>query len=161
MSSGLQWAALTIGCWGLYGILLHQGSVAMGDPANGRLKAFLFVGVAYFLTAVLAPLALLAARGAGWDFPGAGMGWALLAGTVGAIGAFGVLLAFGAGARPAVVMTLVFAGAPVVNALVATTLAGSWGQVRWPFLLGIALAVTGGALVTTYKPAPPPASSGH
>ena len=45
-----------------------------------------------------------------------GMVWSLIAGIVGALGAFGVLLAFGAKGTPAVVMAIVFAGAPVVNA---------------------------------------------
>ena len=40
-------------------------------------------------------------------------------GLAGAGGAFGVLLAFGSGGSPASVMTIVFAGAPVINALVA------------------------------------------
>ena len=52
----LIFALGTVVTWGLYGIFLHMGQVGMSDPANGRYKAFLFVGVAYFLTAVLAPL---------------------------------------------------------------------------------------------------------
>ena len=49
------WFALaTVACWGLYGILLHAGQVGMGDPQNGRYKAFFWVGMAYFLIAVLA-----------------------------------------------------------------------------------------------------------
>src|SRR5262245_31609659 len=59
----LMFTLVTVLSWGVYGILLHKGQVAMGDPVNGRYKAFLFVGIAYFLTAVLAPLAMLAARG--------------------------------------------------------------------------------------------------
>ena len=108
----LLFSLLTVVSWGVYGIFLHSGQMAMGDPVNGRYKAFLFVGIAYFLTAVLAPLALLLARGASWSYPGRGMGWSLVAGIVGAIGAFGVLLAFGAKGTPAVVMSIVFAGAP-------------------------------------------------
>jgi hypothetical protein len=92
----LVFALLTVATWGLYGVFLHSGQTGMADPAAGRYKAFLLVGVAYFLTAVLAPLALLAARGAGWDFPARGALWSLAAGVVGAIGAFCVLLAFGA-----------------------------------------------------------------
>ena len=159
---GLGWlayVALTVVTWGLYGLLLHSGQQAMGDPANGRYKAFLFVGVAYLLTAVLAPLALLALRGASWHFPGGGIGWSLAAGVAGAVGALGVLLAFGAKGTPAVVMSLVFAGAPVVNALVSILLhppVGGWGSVRWPFFLGILLAALGGFLVTLYRPAPAP-----
>ena len=55
----LAYALITVASWGLYGAYLHQGQVAMGDPVNGRYKAFLFVGLAYFLTAVLAPLVML------------------------------------------------------------------------------------------------------
>ena len=42
----------TVVSWGVYGIMLHTGQLAMGDPVHGRTKAFLFVGLAYFLTAV-------------------------------------------------------------------------------------------------------------
>jgi drug/metabolite transporter (DMT)-like permease len=160
--AGLGWlayVAVTVLTWGLYGLLLHTGQQAMGDPANGRYKAFLFVGVAYLLTAVIAPLALLLARGADWHLPARGIGWSLAAGIAGAVGALGVLLAFGARGTPAVVMSLVFAGAPVVNALVAMVLhppRGGWGGVRWPFFLGILLAALGGFLVTLYRPAQAP-----
>ena len=156
---GLAWlgfALLTVATWGVYGVFLHSGQAAMGDPLNGRYKAFLFVGLAYFLTAVLAPLALLLAKGAGWQMPLRGMGWSLLAGIVGAVGAFGTLLAFGAKGSPAVVMSIVFAGAPVVNAVVALALhppAGGLRALRAPFYLGIALAAVGGCLVTLYRPA--------
>jgi predicted branched-subunit amino acid permease len=54
----------------------------MQDPQLGRYKAFLFVGIAYFLTAVLAPLVTLMLRGADWNYPRSGMGWSLLAGIV-------------------------------------------------------------------------------
>jgi drug/metabolite transporter (DMT)-like permease len=134
----------------------------MNDPVNGRYKAFLFVGIAYFLTAVLAPLAVLALKGASWSFSGKGVAWSLVAGIVGAAGAFGVLLAFGAKGTPAVVMSIIFAGAPVVNALYALTLhppAGGWQKLPWQFVLGIVLAATGGCLVSLYKPAPTPAAS--
>ena len=167
-STGMAWVAfalMTVATWGLYGNFLHAGQTSMADPANGRYRAFLFVGIAYFLTAVLAPLVLLAVRGAGWQFSPRGMGWSLLAGTVGAIGAFCVLLAFGAGGSPSAVMAIIFAGAPVVNAVYALSLhppAGGLGGIRWPFFLGIALAAIGGGLVTLYKPAarPPGARPG-
>ena len=154
----LMYALLTVVSWGVYGIFLHTGQVAMGDPINGRYKAFLFVGIAYFLTAVLAPLALLVAKGATWTFPAKGLWWSLIAGIVGAIGAFGVLLAFGAKGTPAVVMSIVFAGAPVVNALYSLYLhppAGGLGSLKPQFYLGIVLAAAGGCLVTFYKPNPP------
>jgi drug/metabolite transporter (DMT)-like permease len=155
----LVFALLTVVSWGLYGAFLHTGQVAMADPVNGRYKAFLFVGLAYFLTAVLAPLVVLKLQGAAWSFPARGALWSLFAGTVGATGAFCVLLAFGAKGTPAVVMTIVFAGAPIVNALYSILLhppAGGWTSIRWQFYVGLLLAVLGAGLVTLYKPAPGP-----
>ena len=157
--SWLVFALLTVSCWGLYGVFLHSGQLGMADPVNGRYKAFLFVGIAYFLVAVLAPLAILAASGADWNYPARGMTMSLIAGTVGAVGAFGVLLAFGAKGTPAVVMSIIFAGAPIVNAIVSMALhppAGGVGGIRWQFFAGIACAALGGCLVTLYKPNPAP-----
>ncbi len=162
-SPGMTWllfSLMTVATWGLYGVFLHSGQMGMADPAHGRYKAFLFVGIAYFLTAVLAPIGLLLASGASWSFPGPGAFWSLLAGIVGAAGAFCVLLAFGAGGSPSVVMSIIFAGAPVVNALVALSIhppAGGWSTVRWQFVAGILLAALGGGLVTLYRPGAPTA----
>ena len=164
----LIFALMTVACWGLYGIFLHAGQVEMADKQLGRYKAFLFVGIAYFITAVLAPLAVLLAKNASWSMPGKGMWLSLLAGILGAIGAFCVLLAMGAGAKsgmsPAIVavsvMSIIFAGAPIVNAIVAMCLhppKGGFGSIPVPFLLGILLAAVGGFMVTKFKPrsAPP------
>ena len=156
--TGLAWlvfALMTVASWGVYGLFLHAGQTAMGDPVNGRYKAFLFVGVAYFLTAIVAPAVILWSRGADWSFPVSGALWSLLAGTVGAIGAFCVLLAFGAKGSPTVVMSIIFAGAPIVNAVVAISWhppAGGFGALRPQFVLGILLAALGGYLVTVFKP---------
>jgi drug/metabolite transporter (DMT)-like permease len=71
-----------------------------------------------------------------------------------------VLLAFGARGTPAVVMTIVFAGAPIVNALYSVVLhppTGGWTSIRWQFYVGLLLAALGAGLVTLYKPAPGPA----
>lgn len=158
----IVFALMTVACWGVYGIFLHTGQVGMADAANGRYKAFLWVGAAYFLIAVLAPAAILLASGASWSMPPRGVGWSLLAGITGAVGAFCVLLAFGAKGHPAVVMSIIFAGAPIVNALVTIVMhppAGGWSSIRWPFVLGIVLAACGGMLVTLYKPAAPAPSS--
>jgi hypothetical protein len=155
----LAFALMTVAAWGVYGVLLHTGQMAMGDPVNGRYKAFLFVGIAYFLTAVLAPLVVLLMNGASWQMPVKGMSWSLVAGIAGAVGAFCVLLAFGAKGTPAVVMSIVFAGAPIVNAVVAIAMhppVGGLAAVRWPFVLGIVLAAVGGGLVTLYRPQPAP-----
>jgi hypothetical protein len=163
---GMTWlgfALITVAAWGVYGVLLHTGQTAMADPVNGRYKAFLLVGIAYFLTAVLAPLVVLALNGASWQMPPAGMTWSLIAGIAGAIGAFATLLAFGAKGQPAVVMAIVFAGAPIVNAVVALLLhppKGGFSALPWQFILGLVLAATGGFLVTRFRPNPPAARPG-
>ena len=152
--SWMPFVVLSILNWGLYGLFLHTGQSQMADPVFGRYKAFLFVGLAYLIVGVLASAILLAVQGATWNFTTGGMVWSLLAGVLGAVGAFGVLLAFGAKGSPAVVMSLVFAGAPIVNAIATIILHKLWGQIQWPFLLGIGLAAVGAFLVVTYKPAP-------
>ncbi len=150
------YALITVAAWGVYGIFLHTGQIAMKDPVLGRYKAFLFVGIAYFLTAVLAPLVVLWMKGCDWSlFTGSGCWLSLVAGIVGAIGAFAVLLAFGSGGKPAVVMTIIFAGAPIVNAVVGLLKnppPQGWGSIDLRFYLGIAMAIVGAALVTTFKP---------
>lgn len=156
---------MTVASWGLYGVFLHQGQASMGasdkgdlspeERAHNRYKAFLFVGLAYLLTAVIGSALILLLSGAEWTFTSGGVSWSFLAGIVGAVGAFGVLLAFGAGGKPAVVMSIVFAGAPIVNAIVALLWhppAEGWSMERWPFILGILLAAIGGCLVMLYKP---------
>jgi len=73
------------------------------------------------------------------------------------VGALGVLLAFGAKGSPGppVVMSLIFCGAPIVNALVGLAMhpphgvsAGRLGL----FVLGIVMAATGAFLVVWFKP---------
>jgi hypothetical protein len=94
-------------------------------------------------------------------FPGGGQWWSLIAGIVGAVGAFGVLLAFGAAPQPKaayvpVVMSIIFAGAPIVNAFVSLLYnhgpKDSHVVIQWPFWVGIAMAAAGGSLVALYKP---------
>jgi hypothetical protein len=159
----ILFAFLTVACWGVYGVFLHKGQMAMDSPANGRWMAFLYVGFAYFLVAVLAPLVMLRWNGASTNFfgyPGAGKTWSLVAGIVGAVGAFGVLLAFGAAPNPKpayvpVVMSIIFAGAPIVNAVVAMidhSPHGGVAAIKWQFWAGIVIAAAGAALVVLYKP---------
>ena len=157
----LTYAFLTVVTWGLYGVFLHSGQMAMGDPVFGRYKAFLFVGIAYFVFAILAPLVLLKAEGANFTFTSKGIWISLFAGTLGAVGAFGTLLAFGAKGSPAVVMSIVFAGAPVVNAVVAMAMhppKDGIAAVPWQFYAGIVMAAAGGCVVSLYRPPPAPAA---
>ncbi len=55
-TAGMAWlifALMTVVSWGLYGVFLHTGQVSMNDQVHGRYKAFLFVGFAYLVTAVV------------------------------------------------------------------------------------------------------------
>jgi hypothetical protein len=162
----LFFALLTVVSWGVYGVFLHKGQVGMADPNNGRYMAFLYVGIAYFLVAVLGPLVMLKLQGGRLDFlsyPAKGLWWSLIAGIVGAVGAFGVLLAFGAAPQPKsayvpVVMSIIFAGAPIVNAFASLGShppTGGFGAIKWQFWVGILLAAAGGALVSKFKPESP------
>jgi hypothetical protein len=54
-------------------------------------------------------------------------------------------------------MSIIFAGAPIVNAVAAMIVhppKGGIGSIRWPFFLGILMAAMGGFLVTKFKPDP-------
>ena len=169
LSAFMNWiffALLTVATWGVYGVLLHSGQSQMlgGEgpiDAEARYKSFLFVGLAYFLVAVLCPLILLMIKGKAFSgYSSGGMLWSLIAGIAGAIGAFGVLLAFGSGGKPWVVMSIIFAGAPIVNVLYALYQhppKAGWAAIQPQFILGIALAALGGFLVTYYRPDKPAA----
>lgn len=147
----MSWIFFVVGAvlsWGLYGPMLHKGQVALGNP----LKAFLFVGFAYFLVGVLVPLASLASQGELRGFTSAGATASTAAGILGALGALGVIYAFQAGGTPLWVMPLVFAGAPIVNVLYSM-----WEHppktAPSPMLyVGFLLAAAGAYMVLHYKP---------
>jgi len=141
---------LTALCWGAYGPVLHFGREAM----HSSLRPFVCVGAAYFVIAVLVPLALLARGGERGSWTSKGVIWSLLAGTAGALGALGVILALGFGGKPIYVMPLVFGGAPVVNTLLSAALGKAFDQLRAPFLAGLILVILGAVTVLVFKPQP-------
>jgi hypothetical protein len=159
----LVFAGLTVFSWGIYGVLLHKGrgQMPMGPEApHAGLKAFLFVCIAYALIG-LAAAAVLKLRGSNWSFTAGGIQWSLIAGVAGAVGAFTLVLALGAaaqlykGAAAAAVMPIVFAGAPIVNTLVAMSVhppEGGWKALPLPFVLGCVLAATGAFMVAKFAP---------
>jgi hypothetical protein len=186
-TTALAFAFGTVLCWGIYSVMLHMGSVGMKpagmldgkmvppDLLSLRMKAFLQVGIAYFIVGVIIPLIIIWLRapaggaateatrlaGRGWDFPTTGLTWSFWAGMAGALGAFFLLMAISAGTTPAenkllplIVPAIIFAGAPIVNTLVSTTKEGNWANVNWKFILGMALAATGTAMVMKFKPTP-------
>ncbi|GIX01014.1 MAG: hypothetical protein KatS3mg111_4346 [Pirellulaceae bacterium] len=152
----LAFTALTFLSWGAYGPVLHRGSEALH---HDTLRAFVGVGLAYFLIAVLLPLALLRKLREGGRWTIRGSVFSFLAGAVGAIGALGVILALVYGGKPVYVMPLVFGFAPVVNTLVTATLSGTFNQIRPIFVAGILAAAVGAAGVLYFKPAPAAASA--
>ena len=152
MKLWLLFVALTILCWGAYVPAIHAGQKAVGGK-SAALWAFTLVGVAYFLVAVLAPLGLLAARGEIGAIPPVDkMGVGLFAGALGAVGAFGVILALTNGGTPLTVPPLVFAGAPIVATFIGMALHRPANPPHPMFYIGILLAAAGAAIVLRFKP---------
>lgn len=142
--------ALAMFSWGAYGPVLHRGQGAMG---GSRLRPLVCIGVAYFLIAVLVPLALLVPMGdtGTWDMRGTF--WSLGAGSLGALGALGTILAFTFGGKPFTVMPVVFGCAPVINTLATIALAHTPPAAVSPFFLaGMLIVAVGAAIVLTFGP---------
>ncbi len=138
--------------WGCYGPMVHWGQAHMG---MSRLRPLVCVGLAYFLIAVLIPLGLLQANlEPNWQASTTGFVWGLVAGTLGAVGALGVIMAFVAGGKPIYVMPLIFGGAPVINTLVTMSLVTPGLAPTFPFYIGLAMVVAGAVTVLIFAPKP-------
>jgi uncharacterized membrane protein len=135
--------------WGLYGPALHKGQVALGNP----LRALLCVGVAYFLIGVLVPVVVLHQQGQLKNFNTNGTVTATLAGALGAAGAVCIIWAFRNGGLPTYVMPVVFAGAPIINALISMALHPPKTSPNPLLYAGFVLAALGTYMVLRYKPA--------
>ncbi|MFH1301510.1 MAG: hypothetical protein ABIK07_10655 [Planctomycetota bacterium] len=147
--------------WGVYVPLVHVAA----QKLNSNLRAFLFVGVAYFLVAVLIPAFFIfvlgkdpTAKGTP-NFDSGPIMWGIAAGTAGAIGALCVIFAVTTGGKGAAIYVapLVFAGAPIINTIATITYfhpAKTMPDLR--FFLGLVLAAAGAAMVMIYKPVDKP-----
>jgi hypothetical protein len=149
--------------WGLYVPTVHAAQSALKSP----LRAFLFVGVAYFITAVLIPSLFVFVLN--WDptvKPGMTPNFdtracliGIFGGVLGAAGALCIIFAVNLGGKEATlyVPPLVFAGAPIINTI-ATILYFNPAKKMpdWQFFLGLIMAACGAALVMIYKPTSPP-----
>ncbi len=147
----MLWILFVVGAvlsWGVYGVSLHKGQIALGNP----LRALLCVGVAYFLIGVLVPVAGLASQGQFKDFNTGGTVAATLAGALGAIGAVCIIYAFKAGGLPVYVMPLVFGGAPLVNVLVSMKIHPPRMAPHPLLYVGFLMASIGAGLVLYYRP---------
>ena len=147
----MLWILFAVGAavsWGLYGPVLHQGQVDLKNP----MRALLCVGVAYFLVGVIVPVITLSSQGQLGGFTTKG---SLLAGAGGALGALGavcIIYAFRSGGIPTYVMPLVFAGAPIVNALFSMILHPPKQAPNPLVYVGMLLAATGAGMVLYFKP---------
>lgn len=128
------WQAFVLGAvlsWGTYVPVLHEGQARLGapkGPSAGSVRAFLCVGLAYFITAVVIPIILLALNAAGGEqldfshegrFNSPAFAFATLGGIAGAAGALCIILSIKNGGKPLYIAPLVFAGAPIVNAIIS------------------------------------------
>ena len=149
----LLFSLIKVGALGIYGILLHASRIAMVDPTHAKYKTLLFAGVGYSLVAIVGSSLILKFKGIPWRFPIKGMVLATLAGVASGTAALGILLAFQAEGTPAVVMTILFTGASLINAVVALTIdTPEAGGLRWQFIVGLQLAILGICMVTIYRP---------
>lgn len=155
--------------WGVYGPLLQRGHHLMGT--EGRLRPFICVGFAYLLVAIVGPILVMYTMGIdrgeglfhGWTVRG--IIWSTLAGAVGALGAFTLIMALGAGGAPSTiyVMPLVFGVAPVISTFTSMYLNGLLGKISPFFAAGLILVAAGAItiLITAPKPAKKPAKDEH
>ena len=151
----VHWLVFVVGtiiCWGAYIPMIHSGQLGFGNP-KGPMRAFMFVGVAYFLMALIVPgILVFYAKQEPAIFPAKGMIFSTLAGVLGALGAVGVILALTHGGKPMTVPPLVFVGAPIMSVVVAMALHPPKAWPAWQFYVGILFAAVGAALVLRYKP---------
>ena len=162
----LNWLAvgLSIGlavlCWGSYGPFLHIGQSKMG---GSRLRPFCCVGIAYFLIAVIIPVVLLVSMAmhqtSGYRIPG--MIWSILAGTCGAMGALGIILAFTYGGKPIFIMPLVFGFAPVINTIASIVEKGKFDSLNAMFAGSLLLGILGAVTVLLNAPKSAPHGNPH
>jgi hypothetical protein len=148
----MTWVIFVAGAvlsWGVYGVMLHQGQVMLGNP----LKALLCVGVAYFLVGVLVPVTVLSAQGGLGAFSPAGLRAATVAGMLGAAGAVCIIYAFRTGGIPLYVMPLVFGGAPIVNVLYSMAIHPPKIAPNPMLYVGFALASIGAGMILYFRPA--------
>ena len=163
-------------CWGTYVPLIAFG----GKELKSRYGAFLCVGVAYFLVAILIPVGRFMLDYEKWpDFSAkmSGTAFATLAGVAGALGALCVIFANATASKPEdriYIAPLIFALAPVINTVVSlfwhptSDLPASFGWPHrspgWELYIGILLVAIGAGLVlyskesgeTPGKPTPQP-----
>jgi hypothetical protein len=176
--SGIPWwgYVLLAGlAWGTYVPLIFYGGTELTTrpgTIGGRLASILCVGVAYFVLAVVIPVALMLTRDdAKPEWRLTGLVFSALAGAAGAVGAICVIFASKAavdqarlaGLEPAAyriyIAPLIFALAPLINTLLSLVWHPqpgnpwhfAWETPGWKLPAGIVLAAVGTFLVLLSK----------
>jgi len=165
--------------WGTYVPIIFYGGSELGGKPNARLMAILCVGMAYFVMAVLFPLALFLSGQQEWPtLKTTGLVFASLAGVAGAVGAICVIFAskaameaglaakqldptFEVSSYRVLIAPLIFGLAPVINTLLSTVWHPKPGNPfnftfdppGWMLWVGILLVATGTGLVLYSKEA--------
>jgi drug/metabolite transporter (DMT)-like permease len=181
----IPWWGYVIGAglaWGTYvPLVFFGGQMLTGDlktaPLGGRLASILCVGVAYFVLAVVIPVALMMTRDdAKPDWKPVGLVFSALAGVAGAVGAICVIFASKAATDAArlegltgadiakyrmYIAPLIFCLAPIINTVLSSIWhpngkTGEWAvfhfeSPNWKMWLGIAFAAVGTFLVLFSK----------
>lgn len=179
----IPWWGYVIGAglaWGTYvPIVFFGGQMLTGDlrtaPLGGRLASILCVGIAYFVLAVVIPLALMMTRSdAKPDWKPVGLIFSGLAGVAGAVGAICVIFASKAATDAAklegltgsdiakyrmYIAPMIFCLAPIINTLLSTVWhpnKDGWANFHleipsWKMWLGIGFTAVGTFLVLFSK----------
>ncbi len=153
----LLYAASVALFWGLYGPALAQSRTALLSP----FKPYMMIGLAYLVWGVLGGLVGMWWKEDTFAFTGAGTLWGLIAGSLGAFGAFALTLAmFAGGSRmPHIVMSIVFGGAVTVSALVSVWRTREEGLGNAWLWLGISGMLISAVLVAYNTPQEHPKAS--
>jgi drug/metabolite transporter (DMT)-like permease len=152
--------------WGTYVPLIAYGGTELGGKPGSRFMAILCVGIAYFVIAVVFPLAMFLSKQYDWPtMSTTGLVFSGLAGVAGAVGALCVIFATKEAFAAKVphphlyIAPIIFGLAPVINTLVSVFWHPKPGQpfvfgaeeTGWKLWLGIILVGVGAWLVLFSK----------
>lgn len=172
----LMFVAGAVLTWGAYVVTIDHGRSTMFGPNKvpgpvAAMRAFLFIGLAYFVMGVVVPLIYLKLNPVDParfpndpGFISKGVMLSTVAGILGAAGALSIVFAVGAAraqkVSPAAVASLVFCFAPIVNVIISMIIEPPANKPDIRFFVGIILAAAGAAMVLLYKPEPKPHAKG-
>ena len=150
--------------WGAYVPTIFYGQQAFGAAnPNRSMRAFLFIGLAYFVLAIVVPGIWLFTHQSPKD-PGFTLSGGLLSTLAGALGAAGALsvvfaLKYAGAENPRFIVyvaPIVFAGAPIINVLISWLIDAIKGNAAAPnlmFVVGLLVSVVGVVTVLLNNPA--------